>query len=406
MRYVVNYRIKDKLERCVVWDARKPLAVGYPAAYVIDLEDGQLALHALRGQKVPSLIQPMKAEVNFADLNIKFKRIESLPKVDPALVATAKVPNIAWLDDRNLDHDYKNFRKLSKRTFISGTLALFAIWATPIVQSWLGGNGQTESPMIAITIKPKGGAAPGEKVAPPPPASYARAINRGQSIERAQNQAKAAATPEAQTAKMKSTFASLFKSGFGISNPAARKPASAGGAAPGAQLAAVSGSEAFEGGREGGVAGGKAGGVLGGVGLAVGVTGGGGEGGYGGTVKGVGVGGQGDGFLSLNMKDAVIDEGLTKDEVGKVIHSKISEIRYCYESSMVYKPDIEGKLVVDFTIAGNGGVKVSSVKESSVQDSRLDDCILRRLAKWQFPKPKSGVDVAVTYPFIFKKLRR
>jgi TonB family protein len=142
------------------------------------------------------------------------------------------------------------------------------------------------------------------------------------------------------------------------------------------------------------------------VGHDVGVTGGGGEGGYGGTTKGVGIGGQGDGFLSLNIKDASVEEGLTKDEVGKIIHSKISEIRYCYESSMVYKPEIEGKLVVDFTIGGNGSVKVSKVKETSVDDPRLDDCILRRLAKWQFPHPKAGVDVAVTYPFIFKKLRR
>ncbi len=51
-------------------------------------------------------------------------------------------------------------------------------------------------------------------------------------------------------------------------------------------------------------------------------------------------------------------------------------------------------------------VKVSEVKTSTLPDPRLDDCILRRLNTWKFPNPKGGIDVAVTYPFIFKTLGR
>jgi hypothetical protein len=118
------------------------------------------------------------------------------------------------------------------------------------------------------------------------------------------------------------------------------------------------------------------------------------------------VNGQGKGFVSMDIGGGRVEEGLTKDEVGEVIHRHLSEIRYCYESSMIRMPDIEGKLVVNFTIAGNGIVKISEIKTSTLPDPRLDDCILRRLVTWKFPNTKGGIDVAVTYPFLFKTLGR
>ncbi len=122
-----------------------------------------------------------------------------------------------------------------------------------------------------------------------------------------------------------------------------------------------------------------------------------------------GVKGQGKGFVPFVSADAsgsIVDDGLTKDEVGEVIHRHLSEVRYCYESAMIRSPDIEGKLITNFTINGQGMVKSTEVKSSTLPDPRLDDCILRRLATWPFPKPRGGVDVAVSYPFIFKTLGR
>jgi outer membrane biosynthesis protein TonB len=140
----------------------------------------------------------------------------------------------------------------------------------------------------------------------------------------------------------------------------------------------------------------------------------GGDGAANGTGKAVGYGkgehagvkGQGKGFVSMDIGNSTVEEGLTKDEVGEVIHRHLSEVRYCYESAMIRQPDIEGKLVVDFTIGGNGVVKSAEAKSSTLPDPRLDDCIIRRLVTWKFPNTKGGVDVAVSYPFIFKTLGR
>ncbi|MBC7691522.1 MAG: AgmX/PglI C-terminal domain-containing protein [Methylotenera sp.] len=125
-----------------------------------------------------------------------------------------------------------------------------------------------------------------------------------------------------------------------------------------------------------------------------------------------GVEGQGKGhvkyspMVSGDLLGSSVQEGLTKDEVGEVIHRHLSEIRYCYESAMIRSPDLEGKLIVDFVIGGVGSVKTTAVKTSTLPDPRLDDCILRRLVTWKFPNPKGGIDVAVSYPFIFKTLGR
>lgn len=136
---------------------------------------------------------------------------------------------------------------------------------------------------------------------------------------------------------------------------------------------------------------------------------GGGQGGKGvGYGKGehAGVKGQGQAFVAFDAAGASVDEGLTKDEVGEVIHRHMSEVRYCYESAMIRQPDVEGKLITSFTINGQGIVASSAVKDSTLPDPRLDDCILRRLASWKFPLPRGGVDVSVTYPFVFKTLGR
>ena len=133
-----------------------------------------------------------------------------------------------------------------------------------------------------------------------------------------------------------------------------------------------------------------------------------------GTGKGVGygtgdhatVGGQGKSFISLDTGASDVEEGLSKEEVGAVIHRHLTEVRYCYEAAMVRMPAIAGKLVIGFMISGNGSVRSAEVNSSTLGDSGLDDCVLRRLGSWRFPHTKGGINVSVTYPFIFKSLGR
>lgn len=200
--------------------------------------------------------------------------------------------------------------------------------------------------------------------------------------------------------KVKAAFSGLLSNGISLPSQAKRS----GSGAPAAQL-----SGAVRSGRSGGVAARKTGDSIVKVAMIGGGEGGSGGYGVGGSAAGIGIGGlsgQGDDWVALNVDDATVEEGLSRDEVGQVIHKKISEIRYCYEASILRTPNLEGKLIVDFTIAASGRVRSAKVNKETVSDARLNECILKRLTKWGFPKPKAGVEVAVSYPFIFKRLGR
>jgi hypothetical protein len=123
-----------------------------------------------------------------------------------------------------------------------------------------------------------------------------------------------------------------------------------------------------------------------------------------GSVKGNLIGNQGHSFVSLEAPEAKVDDGLSQEEVGRVIHSHLSEVRYCYESTLLKISDLQGKLVIDFLILPDGAVQNAKLNQSSVNDSSLAHCLVSKLMNWKFPKPKGGAEVAVSYPFIFKTL--
>ena len=128
---------------------------------------------------------------------------------------------------------------------------------------------------------------------------------------------------------------------------------------------------------------------------------------FGGTLGTKNVGGKGGEFLAVEIAEGtptMAETGLTREEVNQVINRHLSEIRYCYEKAIVKTPDAEGTVVVEFKIGASGSVKTSTVKNSSITDKSLDGCVLTRLAKWKFPKPRGKIDVDVLYPFIFRRL--
>jgi TonB family protein len=118
------------------------------------------------------------------------------------------------------------------------------------------------------------------------------------------------------------------------------------------------------------------------------------------------VSGQGRSFVSLDTGASDVEEGLTREQVGRVINSHMKEIRYCYDSAALRSPSIEGTMTMKFTVGAPGDVRTAGVGQSTTGDRRLHDCILSHLRQWKFPKPKGGVNVAVAYPLHFKSLAR
>lgn len=104
-------------------------------------------------------------------------------------------------------------------------------------------------------------------------------------------------------------------------------------------------------------------------------------------------------------EETEVDGGLDKEVISRYIQSQLGQIRYCYERQLSANPDLYGKVMIKFTIGAAGSVVAQTIGTSSLNNAMVEGCILRRVAGWQFPQPKGGTNVLVTYPFLFKSTR-
>ena len=77
-------------------------------------------------------------------------------------------------------------------------------------------------------------------------------------------------------------------------------------------------------------------------------------------------------------------------------------MKFCYERELVKTPNLMGRVMVQFTIAGTGAVIASMVQSSTMNNPTVEQCIATSVRRWEFPKPQGGGIVMVTYPFVMK----
>lgn len=128
----------------------------------------------------------------------------------------------------------------------------------------------------------------------------------------------------------------------------------------------------------------------------------------GGTLSGTGsasrLSGNGVGSSGVNLleQESEISGGLDREVIAEFIRRHIGHILYCYERSLSANPNLFGKVSVRFVIGSSGKVETQKIGESTLRDNRVEGCILEKVSQWKFPTPKGGVQVSVSYPFLFK----
>jgi hypothetical protein len=125
---------------------------------------------------------------------------------------------------------------------------------------------------------------------------------------------------------------------------------------------------------------------------------------------GVRPGGAGTGFGN-GVGDGVgngvgVNGGLDRHVINATIAKYLSQVRACYEDRLRINPALEGTLTMAFEIGASGKLNFSKVKSSSVADPQVGSCVSQRMMGWEFPKPRGGVNVAVTYPFALRPVGR
>jgi TonB family protein len=95
---------------------------------------------------------------------------------------------------------------------------------------------------------------------------------------------------------------------------------------------------------------------------------------------------------------------LSKDEIQRVINSHVGEIQYCYEKQLRGNSGLAGRVVLEWTVTGSGSVSVVKVATSSLSSSDATNCMMDKVKKWKFPKPRGNGNVTVVYPFVFNTI--
>jgi hypothetical protein len=136
-----------------------------------------------------------------------------------------------------------------------------------------------------------------------------------------------------------------------------------------------------------------------------------GGGGYG--TKGKGGGQAGYGKMSLIGsagtstiplgREALVEGGLDRDLIADVINRHMGQFRFCYEQGLQGAPGLAGRVAVRFTIGSNGTVKSAGIDNTTMNSSLVESCVVNRMRSLKFPLPEGGVDVKVSYPFMFRR---
>lgn len=112
------------------------------------------------------------------------------------------------------------------------------------------------------------------------------------------------------------------------------------------------------------------------------------------------LGQKGEHAISIISENVQVLSGLPKDVINAVVQRHRAEIRACYDAALQRNPNLRGKVTIAFSIQPNGIVSSSSVKESTIGDRGLENCITSRVTTWVFPKPEAPVVTEVSaYPF-------
>ncbi len=110
-------------------------------------------------------------------------------------------------------------------------------------------------------------------------------------------------------------------------------------------------------------------------------------------------------------KKADIDESMVNETSEsfdmKAIPAKIREnlldIKKCYSSESEKSKKVSSGLVkVNFTIAKSGKTKAINIKSSTLNNSTVENCIMKIISDIQFPNSPEG-EIEVNYPFDFTK---
>jgi hypothetical protein len=92
-------------------------------------------------------------------------------------------------------------------------------------------------------------------------------------------------------------------------------------------------------------------------------------------------------------------QGLTEEQISRVVRARAGAFRACYESAVARDPKLQGGITVSFTVSPKGET-TARIAKSSLANARVESCVLRMFNRLHFPsadKPTSA-----NWPLVFR----
>jgi len=110
--------------------------------------------------------------------------------------------------------------------------------------------------------------------------------------------------------------------------------------------------------------------------------------------------GRGSAVPHIRTGEADVRGSLSREVIRRVIRRHINEVRFCYEQELAQRPDLAGRITVSFIISATGAVQTASVMNTTLNNARVEGCVVQAVRRWTFPAPDGGGVVGVNYPFV------
>ncbi len=95
-----------------------------------------------------------------------------------------------------------------------------------------------------------------------------------------------------------------------------------------------------------------------------------------------------------------LPSSLNQRQITSVVNRNLERIQFCYDTQLRRNPNLSGKVLVNFSISGNGRISTVKIKTPKFRGTYLEGCVRKTMKIWRFPK-FSGEPIEVDYPFIF-----
>jgi TonB family protein len=109
--------------------------------------------------------------------------------------------------------------------------------------------------------------------------------------------------------------------------------------------------------------------------------------------------------VSSEPADFKGDEGAvstSKGCINQVIRHQQSRLKRVFETWLKRDPQLSGRIKVKFTLLPSGSVTAASLVQSTMNNARFEETIVRYIRQWDFSSCEIGAPIDIELPFVFE----